>query len=281
MQKINKPTLFSFVLFLLSFFLSTPFNTAHAQLLDVPYVATPQAIVEAMLDVAKVGPGDYVIDLGSGDGRIVIEAARRGAFGHGMDLDPARVKEAEENAAAAGVSDRVQFFEGNIFEADMSRATVVTMYLLQTVNLRLKPVLFEQLRPGTRIASHAFSMGRWEADEHIQLNSYRVFYWTIPADLRGRWEWTAEGEEFVMEVQQEFQKISVDLSKGNRTLQVRNPAVDGERVSFVAVDPRDGKNYAFSARVDGDSITGTVQTRSGQTPRIQNWNAERSPSTRN
>lgn len=275
MQECKRSTPCSAVLLILSFFLAAACNTVHARQLDVPYVPTPDFVVEAMLDVTGVGPGDYVIDLGSGDGRIVIEAARRGAFGHGMDLDPLRVTEAEQNAAEAGVSDRVQFFEGNIFEADIRRATVVTMYLLQTVNLRLKPVLFEQLRPGTRIVSHAFNMGRWEADEHFQINNYRVFYWVIPADLRGRWEWTADGGDFVMEIQQEFKEISVELSKGNRALQVRNPAVDGERVSFVAEDPGDGKHYAFSARVDGDSITGTMQIKGGLTRRIENWDATR------
>lgn len=270
MQRFNKMALFSF---LSLFFLSAPFNTGHAQQLDVPYVATPDFVVEAMLDVTGVGPGDYVIDLGSGDGRIVIEAARRGAFGHGMDLDPVRVTEAEQNAAAAGVSDRVLFFEGNIFEADMSRATVVTMYLLQTVNLRLKPVLFEQLRPGTRIVSHAFNMGKWEADEHFQINNYRVYYWIIPADLRGRWEWTTDGDDFAMDIQQEFQKISVELSRANKALRVRNPTVIGERVTFLADDPQDGKSYAFSAGVDGGSITGAIQITSGGTRRIENWNA--------
>lgn len=130
---------------------------------------SPPEIVKLILDIAGVGPGDYIIDLGSGDGRIVISAAQRGAFNHGRDLNPVRVTEAVENAVSAGVSDRVQFLEADLLEADISRATVITMYLLPQVNLRLKPILFEQLKPGNRIVSHNFSMGRWEEDEHIKL----------------------------------------------------------------------------------------------------------------
>jgi SAM-dependent methyltransferase len=261
------------VLFFLSFFSLAAGKTCHAQKLDVPYVPTPHLVVEVMLDVAGVGPGDYVIDLGSGDGRIVIAAAQRGAFGHGIDLNPVRVKEAEQNAVSAGVSDRVMFLEGDLFDADISRATVITMYLFQRVNLRLKPVLFKQLKPGTRIVSHYYHMGEWEADKHIKVNNRDVFYWIIPADLGGRWEWTADGEDYIMDVQQDFQKLNVKLNKGNRALQVRNPAVVGERISFLAEDPQGGKHYAFSAKVNEGSITGTMQIRSGKTCRIENWNA--------
>jgi precorrin-6B methylase 2 len=255
------------------FFLLPAVFTCHAQTLDVPYVPTPHSVVEAMLDVAEVGPSDYVIDLGSGDGRIVIAAAQRGASGHGVDLDPERISEAERNAAAAGVSDRVHFIAGDLFEADISRATVVTMYLLQQVNLSLKPVLFEQLKPGTRIVSHAFSMGQWEPDVHIRSDHRDVYYWVIPADLRGRWEWTADGEDFLMDVRQEFQRLSVELRNGNRMLQVENPVVVGESVSLLVEDPLSGKRYAYHARVDNDAITGSVQIRTSQNHRIENWNA--------
>jgi SAM-dependent methyltransferase len=269
MKTLNKLSLS----FTVMFFLLPAGFTCHAQTLDVPYVPTPHAVVEAMLDVAEVGPSDYVIDLGSGDGRIVIAAAQRGASGHGVDLDPERISEAERNAAAAGVSDRVHFIAGDLFEADISKATVVTMYLLQHVNLSLQPVLFEQLKPGARIVSHAFSMGQWEPDAHIRPDNRDVYYWVIPADLGGRWEWTADGEDFVMDVRQEFQKLSVDLRNGNKRLQVENPVVVGERVSFVAEDPQNGNRYAYNARVDDNAITGSVQIRSSQNQRIENWNA--------
>lgn len=245
----------------------------HGLTLDVPYVVTPHPVVAAMLDITSVGPGDYVIDLGSGDGRIVIAAAQRGAFGHGMDLDSERVYEAEANALLAGVSDKVVFFQGDLFDADISRATVVTMFLLGTVNLQLKPVLFEQLRPGTRIVSNTFSMGQWEADEHIRVDGRNVFYWVIPADLSGRWEWTGGGEYFVMDVQQKFQTVSIALSAENQPLQVQNPVVNGERINFFAVAPHSGKRYAFSGRVDAGAITGTFQLRDGENRKIENWDA--------
>ena len=261
------------IVFLLIFFFLLSGKAGHTQKLDVPYVPTPHTVVASMLEVANVGPGDYVIDLGSGDGRIVIAAARRGAFGHGMDLDPVRVTEAEQNAEQAGVTDKVLFFEGDLFEADISRANVITMYLLQSVNMRLKPVLFEQLRPGTRIVSFTFSMGQWKADEHIRVDNRDVYYWVIPANLRGRWEWAFNGEDYVMDVQQEFQKITLELSTGNKTFQVRDAVVNGERVSFFAADPDNGNRYAFNGRVDDDSIVGTIQIRNDETRKIENWNA--------
>lgn len=248
-------------------------NQVSSQNLDVPYVPTPYEVVEKMLDVTNVGPGDYVIDLGSGDGRIVIAAAERGAFGHGIDLNPVRIREAEENARKAGVSDKVIFVEGNLFDADISRATVITMYLLSSVNLQLRPTLLEQLRPGTRIVSHSFSMGEWEADEHLQVNNRHVYYWVIPADLKGRWEWRSGGQNFVMEVEQEFQKVSIELNLGNRRLQVNDPLLAGERISFTAFDPRSNTRYLFSGRIEGISLTGTMQVRAGNSRSIEDWSA--------
>lgn len=250
-------------------------NPVHARSLDVPFVPTPHTVVATMLDMADVGPGDYVIDLGSGDGRIVIAAAKRGAIGHGMDLDPQRVSEAEANAAAEGVSDKALFLQGDLFEADMSRATVVTMFLLGTVNMQLKPVLFEQLRPGTRIVSNTFSMGRWEADGRSQVDGRNIFYWVIPADVGGKWQWRAAGERFEMEVEQQFQKITINLYAVNRRLQVQDPAVAGERIHFVALDSGNGKRYAFSGRVEGEVISGTFQLRDGDSRKIENWDARR------
>lgn len=246
---------------------------AYTQHLDVPYVPTPHEVVATMLDITGVGPGDYVIDLGSGDGRIVIAAARRGAFGHGIDLNPVRVEEAEENARKAGLTDRVVFLEGDLFDADISRATVITMYLLSSVNLKLRPVLLETLRPGTRIVSHSFSMGEWEADEHIVLDNRHVYYWVIPADLRGRWEWSGNGQNFAMDVEQEFQKINVALTAGKHDLVVSDPLLSGERISFTATDRGSGTSYVFSGRAEGRDIYGTMQVRGGNSRTIENWSA--------
>jgi protein-L-isoaspartate O-methyltransferase len=150
---------------------------------DVIYVPTPQPVVEAMLELAAVKSDDTVYDLGSGDGRIVITAARKyGAHGVGIEIDPVLVKRARENAAAAGVSDRVRFISTNLFTADVSRASVVTLYLLQSINERLRPKLVRELKPGTRVVSHVFNMGpEWPPEKTLDVGPNRIFLWRLPA----------------------------------------------------------------------------------------------------
>ncbi len=147
---------------------------------DIHYVPTPNDVVRAMLDIAQVGPKDLLYDLGSGDGRIVIAAARRGARGIGIELDPSLVDEANRNAKRAGVVDRVQFIVGDIFEADLSRASVVTLYLLTSINERLRPKLLRELAPGSRIVSHRFKMGEWEPAAGRRIGDKDVWLWRIP-----------------------------------------------------------------------------------------------------
>ena len=147
---------------------------------DVPYVPTPEQVVAGMLSIAKVGPKDVVYDLGSGDGRIVIAAARQGARGVGIDIDPQRIKEARENARKARVTPRVEFREGDLFKANISEATVVTLYLLPRVNLELRPKLLAELKPGTRIVSHGFDMGDWHPAATRKVGTATVYYWVIP-----------------------------------------------------------------------------------------------------
>ena len=154
---------------------------APAAARDVPYVPTAEPVVDKMLDMAGVGPKDIVYDLGSGDGRIVIAAAKRGARGVGVDIDPQRIKEARENARAAGVEDRVKFVQGDLFKADIDEATVVTLYLLSSVNERLKPKLLAELKPGTRVVSHAFDMGKdWQPKAVEDFGGSSLFYWVVP-----------------------------------------------------------------------------------------------------
>jgi ubiquinone/menaquinone biosynthesis C-methylase UbiE len=150
---------------------------------DVIYVPTPQAVVDAMLQVAKVGSNDIVYDLGSGDGRIPITAAQKyGARGIGIDINPDRIKEANENAVKANVTNRVTFRNQDLFEANISEATVVTLYLLQSLNEKLRPKLFRDLKPGTRVVSHAFSMGpEWPPEQTLVVEDRTIYYWTIPA----------------------------------------------------------------------------------------------------
>ncbi|MEX2593706.1 MAG: class I SAM-dependent methyltransferase [Anditalea sp.] len=148
---------------------------------DVHYVPTRQAVVDAMLDLAKVTENDVVYDLGCGDGRIVVTAAKQyGATGTGIDIDPQRIKEANENATNAGVNDKVEFVQANLFESDVSEASVVTLYLLNSLNMKLRPILLEQLKPGTRIVSHAFNMGDWEPDKTIKVDGSTIHLWTVP-----------------------------------------------------------------------------------------------------
>jgi len=148
---------------------------------DVPYVPTPQPVVDAMLQVAKVGKNDVLYDLGSGDGRIVVTAAQKyGTKGTGIDINPERIQEANENAKKAGVTDRVRFVQQDLFNTDFSEATVVTLYLLPEVNLKLRPKLLKELKPGTRIVSHAFDMGEWKPQQTLNVEGKTIYYWVVP-----------------------------------------------------------------------------------------------------
>lgn len=154
---------------------------APSKPLDVPYVPTSPSVVDAMLKLAGVKSTDVVYDLGCGDGRIVIAAARDfGARGVGIDINPVRIAEARENAQKAGVASRVRFEEGDLFQADLREATVVTLYLLTSVNLKLRPKLLAELRPGTRIVSNTFDMGDWKPDQEVNLDGRRILLWTVP-----------------------------------------------------------------------------------------------------
>lgn len=154
---------------------------------DVIFVPTPPEVVDAMLKVAKVGPNDVVYDLGCGDGRIVVAAARDyGARGVGIDIDPERIKEAEANAQTNGVSQKVKFRLEDLFEANISEATVVTLYLLPSLNLKLRPKLWKELRVGTRVVSHAFDMGDWEPEQQLDVDGRTVYFWTITEEVKKR-----------------------------------------------------------------------------------------------
>ena len=154
---------------------------APARRPDVIYVPTPEAVVEAMLQVANVGKDDIVYDLGCGDGRIPVTAAKKyGARGIGIDIDPQRIAEANENVKKNDVGDKVKIIQGDLFEQDLSQATVVTLYLLPSLNVKLMPKLMKELKPGTRVVSHAFDMGDWKPEKEIDVEGRKVYYWTIP-----------------------------------------------------------------------------------------------------
>ena len=149
---------------------------------DVIYVPTPQNVVDAMLKIASVGPNDVVYDLGCGDGRLVVTAAKLGARGVGIDINPERIAESNQNAQKEGVTARVKFLNEDLFEADIKQATVVTLYLLPDLNLKLRPKLWRDLKPGTRIVSHAFTMGDWNPEKEIVVDGRTIYFWTVPAN---------------------------------------------------------------------------------------------------
>ncbi len=188
---------------------------------DVIWVPTPQELVEKMLDMAKVTPQDYVIDLGSGDGRTVITAAKRGAKALGIEYNPDMVELSKRNAAKEGVSDKATFMKADLFEADLSQAQVITMFLLPDINLKLRPKLLN-LKPGTRVVSNSFTMGEWQADETANVKngcaSYCTAYlWIVPAKVDGTWQ-LPQGE---LMLKQEFQMVSGTLKTGNNAAPIK------------------------------------------------------------
>ena len=217
---------------------------------DVVWVPSPQALVDKMLDMAKVTPADFVMDLGSGDGRTVITAARRGVRAMGVEYNPDMVALSRRNAAAAGVGDKAIFVQADIFQTDISKATVITLFLLTDLNLKLRPTLLT-LKPGTRVVSNTFKMGEWEPDQSFELgcDTYCTAYlWTVPARVEGRWQ-LAKGE---LALKQEFQKVTGTLKNGASATQITNGRLNGSEISFVA-----GRSE-YRGRVNDKTMEGTV-----------------------
>lgn len=254
----------------------------------VPYVQTPMEIVERMLGMAQIRKGDHIIDLGSGDGRIVIEAAKRGATGLGVDLDKDLVQLATENAQKAGVADRAQFRAMDLFDADLSPATVVSMYLLPDFNAKLESRLLK-LRPGTRIVSHDGGIGDWPPDEKLQMRAPEkpvgvggvstVDLWIVPADAAGTWtsEIPGHGGTWRMKVKQKYQMLDIDTSAQGRDLLVRNSRLRGEELKIVVtgiVGSRAWHHY-FVGQVRGNEINGEVVVSDGGNRRSYPWKASR------
>ena len=259
----------------------SPWPAFAQQRFDVPYVPTRQVVVDEMLRLAGVGPGDFLIDLGSGDGRIVITAAREfGIRALGLDIDPQRVAEARDNAVKAGVADRVEFRQENIFNADFSRASVVTLYLLPAVNLRLRPKLLDELRPGTRVVSHDFHMDDWEPDRTLVVGK-TLYLWTIPAQVTGTWTVTVGGRRFDLALRQRFQKLEGFARIGERRALLWEGRLEGERVAFTLIEGEgdgDGTERAhrYEGRAEGDTIAGQVSVGVGRSQRRLAFKAERS-----
>ena len=210
---------------------------------DVVWVPTSNALVTVMLQTAKVTPKDLVYDLGSGDGRIAIAAAKDfGARAVGIEFNPEMAQLAQRNVDRSGLDDRVKIINGDIFVEDFSKATVVTMYLLPELNLSLRPTILK-MKPGTRVTSHAFDMGDWEADIEIE-GPARAFYWVVPAQVEGSWSITGlERDKTILKLSQHFQKIGGTLQIGNDQQTILNPRLDGATLSFTYLDRDKSPNH--------------------------------------
>ena len=229
---------------------------------DVIWVPTPDTLIEAMLNAAKVTPNDYVMDLGSGDGRIVIAAAKRGARATGFEYNPDMVELSKRNAEKAGVSDKATFVKADIFETDFSQATVITMYLLPQLNLKLRPTILN-LKPGIRVVSHAFTMGEWNADETIEQEGRTAYLWVVPAKADGTWTWQANPGVAELKLTQVFQDITGTLKLNGSELTIREGKLEGDKIRFI------GGDREFTGRVNGKTIEGIARINGSE----EKWSA--------
>jgi SAM-dependent methyltransferase len=250
--------------------------------LDVPYVPTPQEVVVAMLYAANVGPEDILYDLGCGDGRIVVTAAHQfGARATGVDLDPERLSEAWANAHRAGVTDRVRFLQQDLFETELRDATVVTLYLLPKLNLRLRPLLLHNLKPGARIVSHAFDMAEWQPDQVVPVRGDNIYLWVVPARVGGTWVWhqagTTKSQFYRLRLRQHFQQLSGTLQNDGVEMPVTEVELLGSFLRFTVKPQAQGQplQMAFQGRVEDNLIAGHVQIGNAATADVQSWQAQR------
>lgn len=232
---------------------------------DVVWVPTPQALVDKMLDMAKITPQDFLIDLGSGDGRTVITAAKRGARAQGIEYNPDMVALSKRNAISEGVSDKAEFLQADLFETDLSKATLITLFLLPEINLKLRPVILN-LKPGTRIVSNTFTMNEWIPDDTTKVDDEETswntaFMWLVPAKVEGIWT-LPEGE---LILKQEFQMVSGNLKSGRKTTEILNGRLRGDDLTFFVNDSQ------YTGRVNGNVIKGII-TKGGSTTK---WTATR------
>lgn len=251
---------------------------------DVPYVPTPQPVVEQMLKLAKVNKDSVVYDLGSGDGRIIITAAKKyGARGIGVDIDPERIAESRENASREGVQDKVKFIEGNLFELDLRPATAVTLYLLPEVNVKLRPKLLKDLRPGTPIVSHSFDMGDWAPEKTMTVQGATIYLWHVPARVSGRWEYRiarADGhtEQHRLDITQSEHRIHGTLAIDGQSFRVDDGVVKTEEISFTIDRAINGRAVTqhYTGRVIDNQIAGVALVRESviardKTARLDRW----------
>jgi SAM-dependent methyltransferase len=238
---------------------------------DVIWVPTPPELIAAMLDMAKVDKNDLVMDLGSGDGRIVIAAAKRGATAIGVEFEPPMVELSRGNAQKEGVAERATFIQGDIFESDFSKATVLTMYLLPDLNMRLRPKILE-MKPGTRVVTHAFTMEDWQPDQNATAEGRSAYLWIVPAKVEGTWTWQGSAGAAELTLRQTFQKIEGSMKSGGRELPIKNAKLEGSHITF-AVGENQASTREYSGTVNGNSVSGTMKNAGGSETK---WAASRS-----
>ena len=257
---------------------------------DVVYVPTPQVVVDEMLRMAKVGPNDFIIDLGSGDGRMVITAVKKfGARGFGVDLSDDLLRESNGYALVEGITDRARFIKENLFETDLSKATVITTYLLPEMNEKLRPKILN-LKPGTRVAAHDYHMGVWQPDEQKELivpekkvgNAGRsfVYLWVVPAKIGGRWQAQIKSPVHTgaleLDFSQRYQKLDGTAKTGSQQLSLVVPKIESDQLSF-AFFSKPGDNatrHQFTGTVNGDTIDGMVKVGDGAAQQQLPWSAK-------
>ena len=230
---------------------------------DVPYVPTPEPVVAKMIELAKVTPQDVAYDFGCGDGRLVIAAVKAGAKrGLGVDIDPQRIKEANENAKAAGVTEKVEFKEADLFTMDFKDATVLTMYLLPSVNMKLRPKILDEMKPGSRVVSHAFDMEDWEPEQEVTVEpgGQTVYMWTVPAKVEGAWNVKIKGGEgekdATLNLKQNINKVTGTAKVGDQEAQIADAKLIGDQLTFALSDQPDVK---YTCKIDGSNISGTAK----------------------
>ena len=227
---------------------------------DVIWVPTPDELVNRMLTMARVTPKDYVFDLGAGDGKIAIAAGKKfGATAVGIEYNPDMAKLAQCFVQAEGVTDRVKIIQGDIFKEDFSKATVVTMYLLPELNMRLRPTILA-MKPGTRVTSHQFNMGDWEADETAEIEYRTAYLWIVPARVEGNWTFRDDGGKttFNVAMTQKFQRLSGDASMGSNKNPLVGANLRGEEIKFAFNDDK-GQTRTLTGTVRGNEIIGTLR----------------------
>ena len=230
---------------------------------DSVWVPTPERVIRRMLQMADITKDDVVIDLGSGDGRIPIYAAKHfGARGIGVELEGNLIEISRKSAQASGVSSLVQFHQQDLFQADLSGATIVALYISPGVMTRLKPKLLE-LRPGLRVVSHYFKLDDWEPDESISVDDRTAHLWIVPAKVEGNWRVTAGGEDFRMQINREYQKITIKGERAEREIPVIGARLRGNEIRFTSFD-RTGDVRHYTGRVDGTRMSGTSEGRPGR-----------------